>query len=159
MVHLAGAPLHGVLPITILRTSSCSPPSPPPPTLDGRLLHFAAAYHEESSHADEGSANDDALRIHSINCGGLHSKVFHLLCLLQCREPDVVCLQETGGALDQHTLDGMPYTTILGPPVRGGGLAMLIHLGRRLLGKTTQRLMLPNALVVTVRLPPIQDSS
>lgn len=68
----------------------------------------------------------EALRILSINCGGLGPKLPRLIALLGFSDSDIVCLQEAGSALPLG-IGGLPYQAWYGVPVAGGGLATLVH--------------------------------
>ena len=117
--------LPGVLPTTLLRRPSCAPK--PPHTWEGiDMSGFVSAYSTDITVAAP-SAPLEPLRILSINCGGLTSKLHLLLALLHSSDPDVVCLQEVGSAGAAASLNSLPYRVWHGEALPGGGLATLIH--------------------------------
>lgn len=151
-VNAGGQPLLGVLPTSTLRRSQCSPDPPPPPTpLSRRLLRHMPLAHSPPTTS---TAPPAPLRILSINCGGAAAKLPRLVALLMYVDPDIICLQEAA-ALPPADLQGLPYRTWHGPPIRGGGLITMFH-PRRLHSPVPTRppLLDAHALVVTVPLTP-----
>lgn len=66
------------------------------------------------------------LRILSVNCGGLGTKLAKFVALTIFADPDLNCLQEAG-PIPPDSLSGLPYRAWWGPPVLGGGLVTLAH--------------------------------
>jgi hypothetical protein len=126
-VSFAGKPLLGVLPTSLLRTRSCSPP-PLPPTLPPGASQFQACYPASPlSQRLIDQPQPPPLRILSVNCGSLSTKQPRLLSLVDYVDPDIICLQEIG-PLPGDVLTGLPFRSWWGPPVPGGGLVTFIHL-------------------------------
>lgn len=126
VVTICGVPMKGVLPLSRLRAFSCSmevPAQAPGAAVD----EFLQAYCPPGLGArTEDPPFQEPLRVLSINCGGLTTKLPRLLVLLTCCDPDVVCLQETSDCV-ADPIPGIPYRVWVGIPVRGGGLAILVH--------------------------------
>lgn len=77
--------LVGVLPLSLLSASACAPPSPNPWDEQARS-HMLRVY---SGPADAlVDCPSEPLRILSVNCGGLSSKVHLLLALLDYADPE-----------------------------------------------------------------------
>ena len=118
--------LPGILPVRHLRAFHCAPVIPlsgPAAVFEELLLSYGGSL-LTGRLADPVLA--EPLRVLSINCGGLTTKLPRLLALLHWTDPDVVCLQETSGCLAEP-LPGMAYRVWANTPVRGGGLAILLH--------------------------------
>ena len=151
-VSIGASPLLGVLPVSTLRRSECSPPTPPPTTPLSRLLlrHLPPPRPLPAT----GGGPPEPLRLLSLNCGGASDKLPRLIALMVHTDPDIVCLQEAAGFTPAH-FHGLAYQSWHGPPVRGGGLITLIH-PRRLHGvhHSQPPILDPHALVVTVPLSP-----
>ena len=130
---LGSTALAGALPTAHLHSWSCQPPGTIPCPAAARDA-FAGAHLFQGVQAQLAAACDPeaaALRVLTINCGGLGSKIPQLLMLLDHTEADVVCLQEVD-TLDPADLHGLGYRVSVGAARRGGGLATLIS--HRLLG-------------------------
>ena len=85
---------------------------------------FVSAYSTDITVAAP-SAPLEPLRILSINCGGLTSKLHLLLALLHSSDPDVVCLQEVGPQVLQRPSTAYPIASGMVKPCREEALPLL----------------------------------
>ena len=126
--------MHGILPTSLLRGATCSPPTPLPSPYNDSLHRQSPTGTSSPRPPLSASTTPEPLRVLSVNCGGASSKLPRLVALLLFADADVVCLQEAAG-FPPDCFCGLPYRSWHGPPLRGGGLVILLH-PRRLLQPT-----------------------
>ena len=94
-----------------------------------------------------------SLLVFTVNAGGLATKLPMLLALLEDIELDIVGVQEGGPLFFDTSLQGIPYSVVLGPHVPGGGLAILVH-ARLKTRQAVQKDLMDNAISIAL---PVSD--
>ena len=142
----AGHLFPAVLPLSLLRKRTCSPPLLPP-TNPAQAASLSAAYSSPPlSSRLRDSTPPPPFRVLSVNCGGLGCMLAQLFALLLYAEADIVCLQEVG-PVPHDAFAGFPYKAWWGPPMVNGGVAALLHV-RYGVG-TTRAILQPHYVVIS----------